>query len=341
MELKKILNELTNKIKPLLMEGEESVTVQESEENKEKGITQTSSKKYTSKDLIAAIFNGMGIGLLLGILLGLAVSPVVSAFIGTLSSVLVLLLGLNEKYFSVVKSMRIGSFGLFAVAGILLGFYIRSHSPLAPSLSELKEEYIALGYDDTVAKEILLFQEFNVIPKDWMGRMVVKQSKPDTSGSDSQGETVSQQMMAHNVNVSKRNNVLFSSSVNIGDCYQLESSNEDMSFEVVSFNFTGIGGSWKELAEKIDPELPDEVKTKTLLIVRDVICSSNEKKTITIKCNEFNTPPEQNSAEELKNLLGSSDKFWKQVSEELDAHVDQTYHKKIYLSLINAFCHEE
>jgi len=300
-------------------------------------------KKFTTKDVLAAVFNGLGVGLLLGILLGLAVSPVVSAFIGSLSSVLVLLLGLNEKLFTVVKSIRIGSFGLFGVVGILLGFYIRSHSPLAPSLSELKEEYIALGYDDTVAKNILLYQEFNLIPKDWMGRMVMPQpvADGDTTDNGDPKITATQTMMAQNVNTSKRNNVLFSSSVNIGDCYQLESSNEDMSFEIVSFNFAGAGGTWKELTENMDPDLPDEVKTNTLLVVRDVFCSNKKKNTVKIKCTEFSTAPEKQTAEELKTSLSAIDTFWKQVFDEVDARIDQTYHKKIYVSLINTFCHDE
>lgn len=340
MNLKSILIEIKDHLKPLLMDTEEVSANSNAGENLEADSNLSSSKKFTTKDVLAAVFNGLGVGLLLGILLGLAVSPVVSAFIGTLSSILVLLIGLNEKYFSVVKSVRIGSFGLFGVVGILLGFYIRSHSPLAPSLADLKEEYISLGYTDSVAKEILLFQEFNVIPKDWMGRIVVKKKAADSSGSAGAENDASQLMMAQNVNTAKRNNVLFSSSVDVGECDMLEYSNAEMGFERLKKNFQTAGGTWKELAENIDATLPEQVKVNTLILIRDVFCDSENTGTVKIECIKFDKPLTEISLNDIASDLKKADPLWKKIITGINESVEPKYQKTLYISLINIFCHD-
>jgi len=43
----------------------------------------------------------------------------------------------------------------------------------------------------------------------------------------------------------------------------------------------------------------------------------------------------------LSETIINTKNLWKQVFDELDARIDQTYHKKIYVSLINTFCHDE
>lgn len=133
----------------------------------EKDLSATNSSKSHFKDLIpdgkahqnpsrfqgyAAIFNGLGIGLFLGLLLGLSVSPVVSGVIGTISSLLAILIGLNEKFLNPIKSLRIGSFGLFSVIGILLGLYIRANDPFAPSLTGKMRTYTDIGYSEIEAR---------------------------------------------------------------------------------------------------------------------------------------------------------------------------------------------
>ena len=64
--------------------------------------------------------------LFLDFLLGLPVLPGCKWVIGTISSLLAILIGLNEKFLDPVKkASRIGAFGLFSVVGIVLGLYIR------------------------------------------------------------------------------------------------------------------------------------------------------------------------------------------------------------------------
>ena len=93
-----------------------------------------------------SIFSGIGIGLMVGLLLGLAADSgpqaksVVSIFIGAVGVVLAALLGLNDKYFSTAKGLRIGSFGLAVCLSALGGIYIRDHGLLSPPLKERVEQ---------------------------------------------------------------------------------------------------------------------------------------------------------------------------------------------------------
>ena len=340
MNIRSMLEKLSDAVKPLLTDDDEA-PADDKEEQVEENMAEMK-KNYNAKDILAAIFNGLDVGLLLRLLLGLSASLVASAFIGTLSSALVLLLGLNEKLFNVVKSIRIGSFGIFAVAGILLGFYIRSHSPLAPSLGELKSEYLELGYADEEAREFIAYQEFGLIPESWKGRIAVENpavTPTDTAEGSSQ-PPAQMAMTAQTVNVSKRNNVLFSSSVNVGDCRMLESSHAEMSFKIIQFNYSGVGGTWKELAENMDIDLPEEVKVKVLILARDVICGASDKGTIKIKCPTLDAAPETYSSSELKSRLSEADPFWKNITERIDNEIDAGHHAQIYAALIKTFCHD-
>lgn len=307
-------------------------------ENQEKKSAVSEKVKATPSSILAALFNGMGVGLLIGVLLGLAVSPVVSAFIGTLSSLLILLIGLNENFFTIVKSVRIGGFGVFAVAGILLGLYLRSHSPLAPSLMDLKVEYKALGYSEKEIRDFIAYQEFGLIPIEWTGRIA---SKTDSSGLSSTHNLDQQDHVANQVKLAKRNNILFSSEVNAGQCFMLESSNENMSLSDIQLNYEAAGGSWEKLAFGLDASLPESIRVKTLLIVRDVICNSGSSGKITFDCNGLSEVLEQQDTKHISSMMRKSDNLWGSLLNEIDTNINSQYHKAIYLSLIKIFCHEE
>jgi hypothetical protein len=213
---------------------------------------------------------------------------------------------------------------------------------LAPSLAELKSDYLELGYSEEEAKDFLAYQEFGLIPEEWQGRIAVTTmpaASEDSTGGES-GASTQQPVLAQNVNVSKRNNILFSSSINIGDCYLLESSHEGMSFEDAKFNFAGVGGTWEELANNIDIDLPEAVKVKVLIIARDIFCGSSGEATVKIECPEFETDPESYAINDLKKVLADGDPFWKKITERVDSEIDAAYHPKIYTTLIKTFCHD-
>lgn len=118
----------------------------------------------------ATIFAGIGIGLLTGILLGMSVSNVVGTVIAGLTALLAAFLGLNEKAGKATteaetgeskypelgsSSLRIGSFGLACVTGIVLGVYVRTHDSLSPSLEERYESWKKIGFTDKEARELI------------------------------------------------------------------------------------------------------------------------------------------------------------------------------------------
>ena len=153
--------EIFEKVKPLLMSEEKSDSGAKKfdpeikPENKEKILTPVAEVpleqpatevKAGAFSIITAIINGAGVGLLLGALLGLSISPVVSGVIGTLSGLLAVLLGTSEKYMSQLKSVRIGAFGFFCVAGIMLGIHIRTNNAMLPDREKMMHDYTKVGF---------------------------------------------------------------------------------------------------------------------------------------------------------------------------------------------------
>jgi hypothetical protein len=291
--------------------------------------------------LFTSFFNGLGVGLLLGLLLGLAVSPVVSAIIGTLSSLLAILLGLNENYLSPVKSIRIGAFGVFCVIGILSGMYIRSHNSMAPPLHKLYDEYKAMGFSEKEAREFIAYQEFDLVPGTWS--KAVTAVSTDSIASTDQPAPVNNETKfvasGENMNAKKRKSVLYSSEVDAGKCYTLESSNEKMAYADVKMNFIVAGGTWKELADDLDPGLPENVRKKTLLMLRDIFCASGGSGTIKVKCSNLQDINENTSTENIRKILLPSGEVWGKIVMSIDNNIDSAYQKKLYLSLIKILCH--
>lgn len=286
--------------------------------------------------IFSSFFNGLGVGLLLGLLLGLAVSPVVSVIIGTISSLLAVLLGLNENYLNPVKSIRIGSFGLFCVVGILSGIYIRSHNSLAPSLQSLHNEYRAMGFSDKDSRNFIAYQEFNLTPENWTKIDTTKASKQQMTQISEHKLLVS----GENISAKKRQSVLYSSEVDAGKCYVLESSNEKMSFSDVKMNFEVAGGTWKELADQLDSGLPEKVRIKSLLLLRDIFCASEGTGIIKVKCENIGDINDQTSLEVIRGKLFNSGELWGKIVTNIEQKIDVAYQKPLYLSLTKILCHD-
>jgi hypothetical protein len=302
----------------------------------ENPVGSTDSEKPSWLKIFSSFFNGLGVGLLLGLLLGLAVSPVVSVIIGTMSSLLAVLLGLNENYLNPVKSIRIGSFGLFCVVGILSGIYIRSHNSLAPSLQTSYNEYRAMGFSDKDSRNFIAYQEFNLAPESWTKIDTIKASKQPMDEISEHKLLLS----GENVASKKRQSVLYSSEVDAGKCYILESSNEKMSYSDLKMNFVVAGGTWKELAAQLDPSLPETVRKKALLLLRDVFCAAGGSENVKLKCENLPNLNDQSSLENIRKSLTSSGEIWSKIVSEVDAKIETAYQKQLYLSLIKILCHE-
>jgi hypothetical protein len=151
-----------------------------------------SGRSGTAADLLS----GLGIGLLLGIVVGLSTTPVVAVVVGALTSLLAALLGLGGTPADPAKpslmdkvqlnGLRIGSFGLAAVAGVFVGLYVRINNPLAESpKAQLARWEAAFPDNPALARQMMIYERHRLVPatlkldKDF-GTTVTTGAGPDT-----------------------------------------------------------------------------------------------------------------------------------------------------------------
>lgn len=138
----------------------------------------------------------------------------------------------------------------------------------------------------------------------------------------------------------KRQSVLYSSEVDAAQCYILESSNKNMAFSSIKRNFSAAGGTWEELANTLDPSLPENVRIDALLLLRDIFCASSESGIVKVKCENLQSINSQSNLEDIKENLSSSGKIWGEIVANVDKKIDPSYQKQLYLSLIKILCHD-
>lgn len=257
------------------------------------------SPKTTAMNSFSAIFNGLGIGLLLGILLGLSVSPVVSGVIATISSLLAVLVGLNERFLDPLKSLRIGSFGLFSVVGILLGLYLRANDPFAPSLLDKMEEYQAIGYSDEEARA-----------------MITGFIRADSG------------------KVIRQASVLYSGTIEVGDCDLLVYANDQTAPSEVINTFQVAGGIWQEFSENLSKELPEKSQANVLLALRDSFCqdgkNSSMQTDVLKKIVDFKN---SDSLKEVETILAKGGSNWRLFVEKITQTIPSNQRFLVYQSI--------
>jgi hypothetical protein len=253
-------------------------------------------KKITLLNGISAVFNGMGIGFLLGILWSLSISPVIGGVIATLSSLLALFLGLSEKYLDPLKSLRIGAFGLFAVAGVILGLYLRANDPFAPTLRDKMEQYIELGYSQKEARAF-----------------------------------ITKAVLADSTKALREASVLYSSTVDASACDDLAYANEQNPDEIINV-FKMAGGTWEELAVAFSKDLPKEYVGKSLLLMRDCFCSLTSSGTIEMtnleKVRKINA---NDSVDHIESVLSSSGESWNAIVTKVKERIPGDQKHELYL----------
>ena len=326
------IKSFSDKLKPMFMEEnpdneatglEAQIPVISSENhNAENQAKVVKSVKPTALEIFGAVLNGLGVGLLLGLLLGLAVSPVVSGIIGTLSSLLVVLLGLNDKYLGVVKGLRIGSFGLFAAAGILLGMFIRTNDILAPRTTELMEEYTKAGFEKNEGLYYVAREKFGFVPLGWFG----------TSAADT----------SFNTGIASKQSVLFSTEVDIGRCTVLKSVDKTFPKSEVIRAFKRAGGVWEELAVNLEQVLPDQVFVDAMVYLRDSFCGLGTSGKLEIKSSDqllkFTS---ESNLEDIKKAINKSGENWQIILKNTQSTIPPENQKIFYLTLIKTFTDEK
>ena len=266
------------------------------------GDANSPSPKVTFINGFSAVFNGLGIGLLLGILLGLSVSPVVSGVIATISSLLAVLVGLNEKFLDPLKSLRIGSFGLFSVVGILLGLYLRANDPFAPTLFDKMEEYRAIGYNDNEARE-----------------MITGFIRADSG------------------KVIRQASVLYSGTIEANDCDYLRYSNSDTPPEEIIDAFKAADGFWNKLAMEIENNLSKADQGGSLLAVRDSFCNTSQLDFEKTQRTFISIMNGSGTIDEIESNLKNSDAVLATLAMQIQNRVSASERIKVYQSLLNVF----
>ena len=123
--------------------------------------------------VLGDVVAGAGLGLLLGVVVGLATSPVVAIVVGALVSLLAVFLGLESRGESKlaivakvqINGLRIGTFGLAAVAGVLLGQWVRVNNPIAqPPQQQLARWQQAFPDNPVLAAQLMVHERTGITP---------------------------------------------------------------------------------------------------------------------------------------------------------------------------------
>ena len=260
--------------------------------------------------VISAVFNGLGIGLLLGILWSLSTQPVIGGVIATLSSLLALFLGLSEKYIDPLKSLRIGAFGLSAVAGVMLGLYLRINEPFAPTMRDKMDQYLEIGYSEDEARAF-----------------------------------ITHDIKADSGKVQRQSTLLFSSNVDLTDCSSLRDINAQWTMEDLNNLKIILSETWLEFLNEFSNDLEGDQVITAMITMRSCFCpeeggSGKLKISSSDAIKELGT---DDSVEDIENVLNSpdSDQNWHKIVEEVGKNFpEEGQRQKMYLSVIKVLSHE-
>jgi hypothetical protein len=263
-------------------------------------------KKITWIKALTAVLNGIGIGLFLGVMMSLSLSPVVSGVIAALTGLLALLLGLDEKYIDPLKSIRIGSFGLSAVIGIMIGLYIRASNPFAPSMNDQLRSYVEIGYTEQEARAF-----------------------------------ITKSIQADSTKTKREAGVLYSSTVDASACDVLQYATADQPVSELVNTFKEAGGTWKELAEVYHADLQENMVGISLVSIRDCFCNIASDGIIKMNNTKDITRLNKNdSLDRIEQELSSSGDSWRSIVNQFNSKIPEDSRKEVYLSTIKVLTHD-
>lgn len=206
----------------------------------------------TVKNLsFSEIVAGCGLGCLAGLLVGLTTANVTATVLSSILAIGTAFLGLagDAKFLQgAYNSGRLIGFSFAMTVALLAGLWLRSHDILAPSSSDLFQEFRPLAGTDRDAWETVAFVKFGLIPKD-------KQV-----ASAEQREAVKQY-----------ENTLFDSVPSWCDDFRLR---QGLPIDEQIAWLSSKGGEYAELAERIK-QLPANVRPEVVHSFLFYICKVN------------------------------------------------------------------
>lgn len=137
---------------------------------------------------------GGAIGLLVGIAAGLSTAPVIAVIVGTLSTGLLILLGLKKSdsapedaaVADAAMIARIAAFGLVCTFGLVVGVLLRAHDVLSPSVSKMEQGWKDGGFSDPQARDVVLYERLGLTSDKTEGKeAALVASRPALAGAQS------------------------------------------------------------------------------------------------------------------------------------------------------------
>ncbi|MGB7786939.1 MAG: hypothetical protein WBL27_12625 [Salinimicrobium sp.] len=196
-----------------------------------------------------AIFGGAGLGILIGLLIGMSTSGTVGLIIGSLASVLLVLLGFKEKGDSNIQTLRVGSFGLFCALAVLAGLILRVNNSFTPTIKSEVERWTADSlFSLQEAKTYFLYERFGFVP----------------SGVE----------IDSTIDKKRAQVVLYGSDVSLSDCEKLEGYK---SFPIQNeLNaYKRLGGVWQRIASAVEADVDIVDQKSTLHIFQKCLCNKD------------------------------------------------------------------
>ena len=277
-----------------------------------------------------ALYGGAGIGLLFGIVMGSSIAPIAAKTLAVLATLLAAMLGLNDKYFNDAKSVRIGSFGFACVLGIIIGMFVRANNILSPSMMDLKQQYLAVGFSEEEALHFIVIKEFGGTVSGSDSSVNTPQLIQQLEGEAKQNNQSSTApiQFAQSIATAQHASVLFSSPVELNGCDELEYTDNSLPLDEVVNNFELTGGVWEDLVDHVPEQTSLQDKKGLLLTTKHAVCQVEQVEEQ--ECDSL-TPEVMNSKdyESIFSTMSSLDQDWHTVASSIDTsslHEDLKLH---------------
>lgn len=198
-------------------------------------------------------FGIIGFSLFLGTIVGLSSAPTVSVLVAALVGLIGLVVGAkggsllqSDGTPTTLEFHQLGLFGIFALAGVLFGLFVRTEDPFGSTIAERKAEWKAAEIEETQANTVVIFEETGLLPPGWAVADVSERLAID-------------------------NPVLFASSAGGADKLNPEHFGQ---LDDLKAAWLDEGKPWSEIAKAID-ERVESGKQRTAFEIVWILASSN------------------------------------------------------------------
>lgn len=283
---------------------------------------------------LLSLFSGAAIGLLVGLLMGLAVSPTVGVIVGGLASSLALILGLNDRYFSASKAIRIGSFGLACILGAFGGIYVRTHKLLEPSLESQLEEYVALGYDENEARDFIKLTRFGILNPDW--KMAAVKRPPAAKGGEESDSGKAAGPIAPLAQAAA-SGLLFGAKIEGGACTLLRERDE----AGIADQFHLLGDVWRRLLIGIEASVDAASAPAVLIAIRDGVCGTEDTPAPSFEnCDQLAALDAESRPHAVSSSFAAAGPTWGRLAAAVERDVARADQLAVFMVLRDGLCVE-